>query len=54
MNDDEQSLLAEYRGLHDWLSDMVEGGRLRRDMIPDYYDWLVGKLIKCNSYQTSN
>jgi hypothetical protein len=52
MNDSEQGLLADYRRLHDRLSDMIEGGRLRRSMIPNDYDWLIDKLIECNSYQT--
>lgn len=43
MNED---LLDEYRKLHDGLSDMVEGGRLREADIPDDYQWLVSSLEK--------
>ena len=35
-----------YARLHDMLSDMIEGGRLRRGDIPDDYDALVGELEK--------
>lgn len=44
MNENEQNLLAEYRRLHDMLSDMIEGGRLTAVDIPDDYDALVRKL----------
>lgn len=40
------SQLAAYRKLHDGLSDMIEGGRLTADMIPDDYDWLVKMLAE--------
>ena len=39
-------LLALYRKLHDGLSDMVEGGRLTEEHIPDDYRWLVESLAK--------
>jgi len=32
--------------LHDGLSDMIEGGRLQREDIPDDYEWLVSVLEK--------
>lgn len=35
-----------YARLHDMLSDMIEGGRLRRGDIPDDYEALVGELEK--------
>lgn len=38
--------LEEYRKLHDGLSDMIEGGRLREQDVPDGYQWLVESLAK--------
>ena len=42
----QEQLLQEYEKLHDGLSDMVEGGRLREGDIPDDYQWLVQSLAK--------
>jgi hypothetical protein len=39
-------LLAGYKRLHDGLSDMIEGGRLREEHIPDDYKWLVETLAQ--------
>jgi hypothetical protein len=39
-------ILAEYRALHDGLSEMVEAGRLNVAEIPDDYDWLINQLVK--------
>jgi hypothetical protein len=36
--------MTVYEQLHDGLSDMIEGGRLLRESIPDDYQWLVEKL----------
>ena len=44
-DDMEMDLLASYRRLHDGLSDMIEGGRLTADDIPDDYRWLAHSLI---------
>lgn len=40
MMDKELDLLTHYRQLHDGLSDMIEGGRLKEIDIPDDYRWL--------------
>lgn len=37
-------LLWDYQQLHDMLSDMLEGGRLKQTDIPDDYDALVRQL----------
>lgn len=37
-------MTIDYFKLHDGLSDMIEDGRLTREMIPDDYDWLVQTL----------
>lgn len=42
----EPEVLRKYRALHDGLSEMVEEGRLTRDMIPDDYHWLVETLAE--------
>ena len=43
-------LLAAYGTLHDMLSDMIEGGRLKREDIPDDYEALVAQLSgPCNA-----
>lgn len=39
-------LLDGYKRLHDGLSDMIEGGRLREEHIPDDYKWLVEALAQ--------
>lgn len=39
-----QDILCAYLNIHDGLSDMIEGGRLREEHIPDDYRWLVGEL----------
>ena len=36
--------LRHYGFLHDGLSDMIEGGRLREEDIPEDYQWLVRML----------
>ena len=36
--------LEAYRELHNGLSDMIEGKRLKREDIPDDYGWLVETL----------
>lgn len=49
------SQLAAYRKLHDGLSDMIEGGRLTADMIPDDYDWLIKMLAEtCQDPEVAN
>ena len=40
----EPSGTSNYAALHDGLSDMIEGGRLRKEHIPDDYRWLVETL----------
>lgn len=35
---------TDYYKLHDGLSDMIEGGRLTEEDIPDDYQWLVETL----------
>lgn len=44
----ETQLLQRYTALHDGLSDMIEGGRLTLEMIPDDYDWLLLTLLDAN------
>ena len=44
----ETQLLQRYTALHDGLSDMIEGGRLTHEMIPDDYDWLLLTLLDAN------
>jgi hypothetical protein len=39
-----EEAVREYSKLHDGLSDMVEGGRLKGASIPDDYQWLVVTL----------
>lgn len=39
--------LHEYRYLHEFVSDMIESGRLTEDMVPDDYHALVEQLIRC-------
>lgn len=46
IDDMEQDLLADYRELHDRLSHMIEGGRLREGCIPNDYRWLVETLTQ--------
>ena len=49
----ERSVLRDRRsrgGLHDMLSDMIEGGRLTEGDIPDDYAALVEQLEQCNAY----
>lgn len=50
-NDDHIDALKEalrtYAGLHDLISDMIEGGRLTEAMIPDDYQAVVAKLVEC-------
>jgi len=41
-----ESELDHYYELHDGLSDMIEGGRLRVEDIPDDYAWLVNALAE--------
>lgn len=41
----ETQLLKRYTALHDGLSNMIEGGRLTHEMIPDDYDWLLLTLL---------
>lgn len=38
--------LRGYHILHDGLSDMIEGGRLKEADIPDDYRWLVETLVR--------
>lgn len=45
----EAQLLAGYKRLHDGLSDMIEGGRLREEHIPDDYRWLVEALAQLSA-----
>lgn len=48
MSDLETDLLDHYRALHDGLSDMIEGGRMKA--IPaDDYKWLVEMLVEAVS-----
>lgn len=42
----QKTLLQKYEALHDGLSDMIEGGRLTYEMIPDDYDWLLLTLLE--------
>ena len=44
--------VKQYERLHDGLSDMIEGGRLIEDDIPDDYQWLVETLVQCNARGT--
>jgi hypothetical protein len=37
-------ITTSYAALHDGLSDMIEGGRITREHIPDDYEWLVESL----------
>lgn len=46
MNPEYTKLLNKYLELHDGLSDMIEDGRLRREDIPDDYDWLTESLAQ--------
>ena len=39
-------VLRQYALLHDGLSDMIEGGRLKESDVPDDYKWLVESLAK--------
>lgn len=39
--------LAAYHRLHDFLSDMIEGGRLTESDIPDDYQAVVEALVVC-------
>ena len=41
-----EAMRKAYGALHDGLSDMVEGGRLRQEDIPDDFKWLVKMLSK--------
>ncbi len=43
---DIETVLENYRKLHDGLSDMIEEGRLTEAGIPDDYQWLVEKLAE--------
>lgn len=45
-NDEEHEVLLAYGCLHDGLSDMIEGGRLKEADIPDDYQWLVKELTE--------
>lgn len=47
----ELARLAAYEKLHDGLSEMIEGGRLRADAIPDDYAWLVESLAAAASME---
>jgi hypothetical protein len=41
---DIDAVLAKYRALHDGISDMIEGGRLKPSDIPDDYQWLLTRM----------
>lgn len=45
-NGDLLAILGDYRRLHDMLSDMIEGGRLKEADIPDDYEAIVEQLAK--------
>ena len=42
----QKRLLKRYRTLHNGISDMIEGGRLKRADIPDDYRWLVINMVR--------
>ena len=46
--------LRAYQRLHDGLSDMIEGGRLTVDDIPDDYHWLVEALAEIGAMPANN
>lgn len=44
-------LCNEYQELHDGLSNMIEGGRLKKSDVPDDYEWLVFSLETLASHR---
>lgn len=44
---------SSYGRLHDFISDMVEGGRITADTVPDDYAAIVQALVRCNAADES-
>lgn len=43
-----RGMLTAYGRLHDFLSDAIEGGRLKKSDLPDDYKAIVEQLVTCN------